>query len=160
MACLAAGEPFHHSKVDCSKRTMEIASRYRVRMQNKWGRPLCYSCLAPVNLCHKWLDPETGRVLQGPTRTPCQNRYAILDTWAVIWECMPTARKTWVQHIQATKGGGWNPDHDQDFRSYFSEVSHYGKDHAAGQICLDVNWFTQTYMLGEDEKYKELLEIV
>jgi hypothetical protein len=120
----------------------------------------------PANCCPKWKIDGTGKARNRPlTDIACDDKYAIRDTWACMWEKCPGIRDAWKRHARESeqKWKDWDPgypgEYTTQFAQYFTETVLFGDDYKVGRICLDLSWLTHTYFLGTDpEAYRCLLD--
>lgn len=180
VTCLVDGEPMNHPKSQCATvnngkgtYTGNLVYRYRLAVGNQWGRGQCWACLMPCNCCPKWNIDGTGRArTQKQDHVPCDDKFAIRDTWAYLWEKCPKARAKWIEWVRANPSPRdsslqdwthWKPGSTVDqltpqFAQYFTSIVDFGDDFKAGRIVLALNWLTHRYFTDNTmDPYEELV---
>lgn len=147
VVCFVDGKSHNHALAECSISLSSLAVQYRRRMNNFWGKGMCWKCMMPTNSCPRWSNNSSNG--------ECVNRRAIMDAWICLWERWPKAQTGWLERIWKVNPN-FVPTNDSDFRSYFQEMVHYGDDYKVNRLCLDVNWITQTYFLHSD-RWREII---
>ena len=153
--CFADKLPFNHPKQDCDTYTRDIVDAYRRRrMKNDLGKPQCFSCFMPLNMCPKFYDDESQTVRSNKADVPCAYPHVVLDTWACMWEYSRKTREVWLERIRELRG--LNGNDDEGFRHYFKEMISVPGGKPIGRVAYDVNWLTQKYFLGGEPRWREL----
>lgn len=165
VVCFVAHKSFNYARSACtgSRFIGSVVATYRRVLGNKWGKGQCWFCLMPANCCPRWNIDGTGKTRTQPLAgVVCEDKFAIRDTWACIWEDCPKARDVWIQHARRNGIQDWSPgvpdNYSPAFAQYFQSVVDFGDDYKVGRICFDLNWLTQTYFIGDNcNAYNQLL---
>lgn len=151
VVCFVEDDAFDHPRERCpaESHVNRIVSRYWTRMDAKWGKGMCWSCLLPANCCPGWRIEDTGRVrTQSLGAQYCVGKHAVRDTWAVLWESCPKAKALWLEWIRKEEGDpNWDDTSDALFQGHFARIMPFGDDYKASQLVLGLNWLTQTHFL-------------
>ena len=129
----------------------------------------------PCNCCPGWNIPGTGKArTRKQDNIPCDDKFAIRDTWACLWENSPKSRDKWIEWVRAnpepqdSSGESWvewTPGSvlgklTPQFAQYFSSIVDFRDDFKAGRIVLVVNWLTHKFFLDSSIRaYEELMQM-
>lgn len=153
--CFTEGLSFDHPKRECGSFTRDLVDDFRRgRMKNNMGKPQCWTCFMPLDMCARFYDETTHTVRSSRSDVPCTHPHIVLDTWACMWEYCHDMRKVWLARMRELKELDGN--HEKDFRQYFSEMIPVPGAKPIGRIAYDVNWLTHKYFLDDREAWKQL----
>ena len=153
--CFAEKRPFHHPKRDCPEFTRDLVESYRrVKMKNDLGKPQCWSCFMPLDMCAKFFDDETRTVRNTRANVACSYPHVVLDTWACMWEYCEKARQIWLKRIQELKG--LDGDDEKQFKEYFREMIAVPGGKPISRVAFDVNWLTHEFFIGNEPRWETI----
>jgi hypothetical protein len=156
VVCFCARKDYDHARDTCRSYVGSKVTAYRTKMGRSWGDGMCWSCLMPANCCPRWSPDGTGRTVQHPdSGLNCIDKRAIQVAWVFLWSECPGAKARWLQRIRETQSD-FDPDDDNHFRKYFGYMHRFGDDYKASNLCLDVNWLTQSFFLHGNDAHQLL----